>query len=73
MATTSSTTQKKKETSLPPKRGQIKVQIFGNLIKKTVTSFVSKDGSGGNNRGDNGGSSASTTPPASAYNSDGNT
>ncbi|KAF3453976.1 hypothetical protein FNV43_RR04418 [Rhamnella rubrinervis] len=63
-----SKTQKKEKRRVPPKRGQIKGQIFENLIK-SVVSMVSKAGETGETSG---GTSASATPPASAYNSDGN-
>lgn len=73
METTSSTPQKKKSATFPPtpRRGQIKLQIFGNLVK-AVSNMASKPGAQGKNRGEGGGGSASTTPPPSAYNSDAN-
>ncbi|ONI00471.1 hypothetical protein PRUPE_6G090700 [Prunus persica] len=74
MASTSSTPQEKKNTNRPPKRGQIKVQIFENLVKAVASSMTSKPGAQGRNRGEEGGGggSASQTPPPSAYNSDAN-
>ncbi|KAM1277098.1 hypothetical protein ACFX2I_029511 [Malus domestica] len=73
METTSSTPQKNKTTTFPaiPRRGQIKLQIFGNLVK-AVSNMTSKPGAQGKNRGEGGGGSASTTPSPSAYNSDAN-
>ncbi|TQD74992.1 hypothetical protein C1H46_039460 [Malus baccata] len=70
METTSSTPQKYKTTTFPaiPRRGQIKLQILGNLVK----AVTSKPGAQGKNRGEGGGGSASTTPSPSAYNSDAN-
>ena len=62
-------------SSFPPKRGQIKAQIFESLTK-TVVSRASKLGKAvGRIIGEGGsgsGGSASSTPPPSAYNSDGN-
>lgn len=77
MATGSPSPLKKGNSGLPPKRGQIKAQIFESL-KKAVLSVASKSGetlgirrsSGGH--GDASGSSASATPPPSGYNSDWN-
>ncbi|GMP89121.1 hypothetical protein CsSME_00040824 [Camellia sinensis var. sinensis] len=65
--------------SLPPKRGQIKAQIFASCVHK-IASITSKAGealgkirSGGGGRGGSGsGSFTSGTPPPSTYNSDGN-
>ncbi|RXI04492.1 hypothetical protein DVH24_038766 [Malus domestica] len=47
---------------------QIKLQIFGNMVK-AVSNMTSKPGAQGKNRGEGGGDSASTTPSPSAYNS----
>jgi hypothetical protein len=64
-------------SSFPPKRGQIKAQIFESLAK-TVVSRASKLGKavgriiGEGGSGSGSGGSASSTPPLSAYNSDGN-
>ncbi|KAG2673667.1 hypothetical protein I3843_13G090100 [Carya illinoinensis] len=72
MANVTSNTEQKKSTSFPPRRGQVKAQIFESLAKKVV-SAVSKVGEAlGMNRGNdgNGGASASSTPPPSSYNSD---
>ncbi|GMP89122.1 hypothetical protein CsSME_00040825 [Camellia sinensis var. sinensis] len=81
MATTPSNPPK----SLPPKRGQIKAQIFASCVHKlaSITSkageALGKIGSGGGGGGGGGGgsgngrgSSTSGTPPPSTYNSDGN-
>ncbi|KAL7173576.1 hypothetical protein ACSBR2_032937 [Camellia fascicularis] len=68
--------------SLPPKRGQIKAQIFASCVNK-IASITSKAGealgknrSGGGRGGGGGGSGSgsftSGTPPPSTYNSDGN-
>ncbi|KAG6629309.1 hypothetical protein CIPAW_14G075900 [Carya illinoinensis] len=72
MAATFPNTDKKKNSSFPPRRGQIKAQIFGSIAKKVV-STASKVGAAlekirGEDR--SGGNSASSTPPSSAYNSD---
>ncbi|EXC33215.1 hypothetical protein L484_011192 [Morus notabilis] len=65
MASISPTNEKKKkETSIPPKRGQIKAQIFESLVK-TVVSMAS--GAGAHSA--TGETSASTAPPPSSYNS----
>ncbi|KAK7854456.1 hypothetical protein CFP56_032252 [Quercus suber] len=74
MESDSSNTQKKKTTSLPPRRGQVKAHIFESLAN-TFASVVSKvgevvakiKGEGGSE-----GNSSSSTPPRSSYNSDGN-
>ncbi|KAF8396646.1 hypothetical protein HHK36_018270 [Tetracentron sinense] len=69
-----STPSKKEKASLPPKRGQIKAKIFGDIVK-TVVTVVSKAGGGlGIKRGEGSGgeSSTSTSPPQSSYNSEGN-
>ncbi|KAJ9698257.1 hypothetical protein PVL29_007370 [Vitis rotundifolia] len=61
MATNSSTSMKKGNTNLPPKRGQIKVQIFESF-KETLVSTASKAGEAlgirSSKGGDSGGSSA---------------
>ncbi|XVF05625.1 hypothetical protein REPUB_Repub05bG0188900 [Reevesia pubescens] len=67
---------KKKETQFPPRRGQIKAQIFESMVK-TVVSVASKakEALGKNKveRSDGkSSSSTTTTPPQSAYNSEGN-
>ncbi|GMN24512.1 hypothetical protein TIFTF001_000594 [Ficus carica] len=72
MASISSTTDKDKQTSFPPKRGKIKAQIFGSLVK-AVVSMVS--GAGASSAAAAAAaaaaeSSASVTPPPSSYNSD---
>ncbi|KAH1142062.1 hypothetical protein AAZX31_12G070100 [Glycine max] len=67
MATNNSTVHNKK-TSFPPKRGQIKAQIFSNLVKIVASKF-SKDEKDDDDK--NGGDSAISTPPPSAYSSDG--
>ncbi|KAK9280709.1 hypothetical protein L1049_014407 [Liquidambar formosana] len=69
-----SSTPPKENARFPPKRGQIKVRIFEDLVKKVV-SVASKAGEalgriGGD--GSSGESSASVTSPPSSYNSDGN-
>uniref|UniRef100_A0A2N9G949 Uncharacterized protein n=1 Tax=Fagus sylvatica TaxID=28930 RepID=A0A2N9G949_FAGSY len=60
-------------TSCPPKRGQIKAQIFGSLAK-TAVSAASKVGKAvGRIIGEGGnGGTASSTPPPSPNSSDGN-
>lgn len=84
MASASTNPEKKRNASLPPKRGQIKAQIFESLVE-TVVSAVSRVGEAlGRIRGEgsssSGGSSVTLTPPEStasstphpsAYNSDG--
>ena len=72
MATTSSSTPEKKKASFPPKRGQIKAEIFNGLVT-TVVSTISKVGESVRNIIGNGGGSESSTPPPSTYNSEGNT
>ena len=76
MATTSSSTPEKKKASFPPKRGQIKAEIFNGLVT-TVVSTISKVGESVRNiignGGNKGGGSESSTPPPSTYNSEGNT
>ncbi|OIV99354.1 hypothetical protein TanjilG_17164 [Lupinus angustifolius] len=69
MATTSSSTPHKEKANLPPKRGQIKAQIFSSFVK-FVTSKGGKvtENIGNNNSG--GSAFSSSTPPPSAYNSD---
>ncbi|KAJ1395111.1 hypothetical protein SESBI_33638 [Sesbania bispinosa] len=70
MSTASSTPQKKK-ASFPPKRGQIKAEIFNGFVS-SVASTVSKVGESLRNVIGNGGGSASSTPPPSGYNSESN-
>ncbi|XVE59145.1 hypothetical protein DITRI_Ditri05aG0022100 [Diplodiscus trichospermus] len=41
MATASTNSQRKKETQVPPRRGQIKAQIFESMVR-TVFSAASK-------------------------------
>jgi len=67
MATNNSTTDHNRKPSLPPRRGQIKAQIFSSLVKFVVTSFSKDEQDKGD---DNGGASAKSTPPPSDYNSD---
>ncbi|OIW05780.1 hypothetical protein TanjilG_23566 [Lupinus angustifolius] len=69
MATTSSLTHDKDKANLPPKRGQIKAQIFSSFVK-FVTSKGEKITENNDDNNNNAGGSASTTPPPSAYNSD---
>lgn len=71
MSTTSSTPQRNETASFSvPKRGKIKAQIFGNLVKALVS--VVKPGDQERNMGTEvGGSSAPPTAPPNAYNSDG--
>ncbi|KAK4606266.1 hypothetical protein RGQ29_000499 [Quercus rubra] len=74
MESDSSNTQKKKTTTFPPQRGQVKAQIFESFAN-TVTSMFSKLGEVvAKIRGEGGseGNSASSTPPRSSFNSDGN-
>lgn len=74
MESDSSNTQKKKTTSFPPQRGQVKAQIFESFVN-TFASMVSKVGEVvAKIRGECGSekNSASSTPPRSSYNSDGN-
>jgi hypothetical protein len=64
-------TPQKEKANFPPKRGNIKAQIFNSMIK-FVASSISRDGKSKEN-GDNkegGGGSTTSTPPPSAYNSD---
>ena len=62
-----------KNTNFPPKRGQIKAQIFGSLANSVVAAASKVGGAVGRmiGEGGNGRNSASSTPPPSAYNSDG--
>ncbi|QHN76984.1 hypothetical protein HN51_054422 [Arachis hypogaea] len=68
-------TPEKKRSSFPPKRGQIKAEIFNGLAS-SVVSTVSRVGESLRNMIGNGGtspsSSSTSTPPPSAYNSEGN-
>ncbi|KAF8369323.1 hypothetical protein HHK36_032662 [Tetracentron sinense] len=63
---------KKEKATLPPNRGQIQVNIIGDLVK-FVTTVASKacGGLGRKREAEGGGSSASTTPPSSTYHSEG--
>ncbi|KAF2321882.1 hypothetical protein GH714_003398 [Hevea brasiliensis] len=74
-SSTSTTSQKDKKRNFPPKRGQIKAQIFQSLTK-TVSSWVTKAGEAlkrDRGHGADGGISSSTasTSPFSTFNSDG--
>ncbi|XP_023878039.1 uncharacterized protein LOC111990497 [Quercus suber] len=62
-----------KNTNFPPKRGQIKAQIFGSLANSVVSAASKVGGAVGRMIGEvgSGRNSASSTPPPSAYNSDG--
>lgn len=72
MATASTTPQgKNKETLFPPRRGQIKAQIFGTVVK-AVVSAVSKAKKGEDSDGTSTSTSTTTTPQQSGYNSEGN-
>ncbi|TQD99171.1 hypothetical protein C1H46_015181 [Malus baccata] len=71
MKTASSTSQEKKTTRLPPRRGKIKAEVFENIVKALVI-MASKPAGREKNREEGGGNSASTTPPPTAYNSDAN-
>ncbi|KAB2606777.1 hypothetical protein D8674_006494 [Pyrus ussuriensis x Pyrus communis] len=71
MKTASSTSQEKKTTRFPPRRGKIKAKVFENIVK-AVVSMACKPAAQGKNREEGGGNSASTTPPPTAYNSDAN-
>ncbi|KAL5056002.1 hypothetical protein RYX36_036684 [Vicia faba] len=62
-------TSQKEKPNLPPKRGNIKAQIFSNLIK-FVASSISKDAKSKENYDNKDGGSTTSTPPSSAYNSD---
>ncbi|KOM44234.1 hypothetical protein LR48_Vigan05g183900, partial [Vigna angularis] len=71
-------TPQKKKSNLPPKRGQIKAQIFSSLVD-SVSSTISKTGESilnvfGKSGGDSGSASASSasTPTPSGYNSETN-
>ena len=69
MASTCSTSTPCKEKGSPlPKRGKIKAEIFGSLVKFVAVN-VSKVGKvTGNGKKNNGGGYGSSTPPPSAYN-----
>ncbi|GFY93109.1 hypothetical protein Acr_08g0015050 [Actinidia rufa] len=73
MASTPPNPSKKQNPSFPPKRGQIKAQIFGSWVN-ALSLAVSKAGEalGRIRRGGGGSSGGSTSesPPPSAYNSD---
>ncbi|KAL2328673.1 hypothetical protein Fmac_022100 [Flemingia macrophylla] len=67
MATNKNSTILNKKASLPPpRRGQIKAQIFSGMVKFVASKFSKGDGDL-----NNGGASAKSTPPPSDYNSDG--
>ncbi|RDX96567.1 hypothetical protein CR513_20760, partial [Mucuna pruriens] len=68
-----SNTSERKKASLPPKRGQIKAQVFNSLVN-SVASAISKTRESLRNVIANGGGSgsASSTPPPSGYNSEAN-
>lgn len=70
MATAPSPPRGKSNARLPPKRGQIKAQIFDGLVK-TVSSAAAKAGTA-IGLGSNGDTSGTGSPPPSGYNSDGN-
>lgn len=60
-------------TTLPPRRGQIKAQIFESMVKaaKAAAAAAAAAFLGiRNSRGDS--SNSDDTPPPSTYNSDGN-
>nr|DAD26038.1 TPA_asm: hypothetical protein HUJ06_027506 [Nelumbo nucifera] len=64
----------KRKASFPPKRGQIKVRIIGNLIKTIIVAAKAGGRRGRSRRQDgrdgDGSTSVSTTPPQSAYTSE---
>ncbi|KAF8395027.1 hypothetical protein HHK36_018966 [Tetracentron sinense] len=63
--------QNKGKSNIPPKRGQIKAKIIGNLFKAVIAVASKAVGGLGRKKGEGGGgSSASTTPPPSTYTSD---
>lgn len=73
-------TPQKKKSNLPPKRGQIKAQIFSSLVD-SVSSTISKTGesirnvfekSGGDSGSGSASASSASTPPPSGYNSETN-
>ncbi|OMO91437.1 hypothetical protein COLO4_18387 [Corchorus olitorius] len=64
--------RKNRETSLPPKRGQVKAQIFESMAKTVVSAFKAFVGNKGEGSDGKSSSSATTTPPESGYNSAGN-
>ena len=66
MSTVSSTSEKKKQPSLPPRRGQITAQIFEMLFKKIV-SMISLSRAGTSEP-----AKSPPSPPASSDNSDAN-
>ncbi|KAG4945310.1 hypothetical protein AAZX31_15G042500 [Glycine max] len=71
-----SETPQRKKASLPPKRGQIKAQIFTSLVN-SVASTISKTGESlrnviGNGVNSGSGYASSTPPPSSGYNSETN-
>lgn len=70
MATTSSTPLNNNKKSFPPKRGQIKAQIFESLAA-AVSSMASKAGEALGIIREGGGTSATASPAPSSYNSDG--
>lgn len=77
MATASNDSQrKKKERQFPPRRGQIKAQIFRSMVKTVVSAASKAEEALGKNKGKGSDgkscSSATTTPPESGYNTEGN-
>lgn len=57
-------------TTLPPRRGQIKAQIFESMVKAAKAAAAAAFLGIRNSRGDS--SNSDDTPPPSTYNSDGN-
>ncbi|XP_021278895.1 uncharacterized protein LOC110412628 [Herrania umbratica] len=76
MATASTTPQRKKDRNLPPRRGQVKAQIFESVAKTVVSAASKAKQALGKNKGEGSDgkstSSTTTTPPQSGYNSEGN-
>ncbi|KAE9620532.1 hypothetical protein Lal_00019026 [Lupinus albus] len=70
MAKISSSTAQKEKTNLPPKRGQIKAQIFSSFVKFVTSKGGKVTEKNGNNNNSGGSASSSSTPPPSDYNSD---
>ncbi|XVF75477.1 hypothetical protein PTKIN_Ptkin13bG0191100 [Pterospermum kingtungense] len=60
------TPERKPKVRIPPKRGQVKVKMFKELVKK-VMSIVAPAKQGGGGGSSSTGSSASTTPPPTTY------
>ncbi|GMH10955.1 hypothetical protein Nepgr_012796 [Nepenthes gracilis] len=68
----SSGSETRENATLPPRRGQIKVQIFKNLVDLVRRiAGIAGDAGGGSGDATGGGTSVSITPPTSTYNSDG--